>query len=114
MGARPTDMPLDALLAVGVVLVVTLTAFSVSAAIGLVVGRLGLDELDDSRVAEPTTLGRRPELTEPDPPGRGARGTRERRAPASGRPKRPPQRNQAAERRRTSPGQATEADARIV
>lgn len=50
-------MPLDVLLALGVVLIVTLTAFSVSAAIGLVVGRLSLDELGDSRVAPPATRG---------------------------------------------------------
>ena len=52
-------MPLDVLLALGIVLVVTLTAFAVSAALGLVVGRLGLDEPDESRVAQPAPPGRR-------------------------------------------------------
>ncbi|HYN47751.1 MAG TPA: hypothetical protein VER83_02730 [Candidatus Nanopelagicales bacterium] len=50
-------MPLDVVLALGVVLVVTLTAFSVSAAIGLLMGRLGLDEPDDGRLAQPATRG---------------------------------------------------------
>lgn len=52
-------MPHDTLLALGVILAAMLTAFSVSAAIGLLMGRFGLDELDDSPVAEPATLGRR-------------------------------------------------------
>ena len=53
-------MPLDVLLALLVVLLVTLTAFAVGAAIGVVMGRLGLAELDDGPGAQPVTQGRRP------------------------------------------------------
>jgi hypothetical protein len=52
-------MSLDVILALGIVLGVTLTAFAIATALGLVVGRLGLDEPADSRVAEPATPGRR-------------------------------------------------------
>lgn len=52
-------MPLELLLVLGVVLAVTVTAFTVSVVVGLVVGRLGLEELDDSRVVQPVTLGQR-------------------------------------------------------
>jgi len=53
-------MPLDVPLALLVVLLVTLTAFAVGAAIGVVMGRLGLDELDERPGAQPVTRGRRP------------------------------------------------------
>jgi hypothetical protein len=53
-------MLLDVLPSLGVVLVVALTAFFVSAAIGLVLGRLTLDEPDDGWVAQPARRVRRP------------------------------------------------------
>ena len=53
-------MLLDVVLALGIVLVVTVTAFAVSAAIGVVMGRLGQGEPADSRVAQPVSPDRRP------------------------------------------------------
>jgi len=52
-------MPFSVLVALGVVLAVTLLAFTISAAIGMLMGRLGRDELGDTPVAGPAMLGRR-------------------------------------------------------
>jgi len=52
-------MPLSVLPALGVVLAVMLIAFTVSAAIGMAMGRLSRDEPPDTPVGEPAALGRR-------------------------------------------------------
>jgi hypothetical protein len=46
-------MPVYDLLALGILLMVTLTAFLASVAIGFVMGRLDLDGMDDDRAVQP-------------------------------------------------------------
>ena len=59
-GSGISEMALELLLVLGVVLAVTVAAFALSAMIGMFVGRVGLEELDDdSRHAQPVTLGQR-------------------------------------------------------
>jgi hypothetical protein len=54
-GSRPIAMPADALVVIGLVLVTALIAFGLSAAIGIVVARLGLDDPEEGRVVRPVT-----------------------------------------------------------
>jgi hypothetical protein len=50
-------MPLDVILPIAVILFVALTAFAISAAIGLLIGRLGRREPADGGVALPAPRG---------------------------------------------------------